>query len=301
MRLILNARKRAEQGFTLLELIVAISILGLLAAIAIPAFGAVQRQAITASIKSDIRNSVNAVLERSDSMLKFTTPEHFDAYATVTNGNSVSLFVDGDEEQVACIWGNHVFSETDVVSFYWSSETGRIGEDSCFGLDSDVVTGGYTDGTGGNPDVTPAPAPTPDSGTGADTNNPPAPPSDPSAGAIPEATTAPNEPAPAPTATPTPTPAPGSGTGAGGTTPGTGGEEPPRDVNMSSRNKFPVCHNSGTNKYNLLMLPLPAILNGHSGMSHQGGLDIIPPITEGRFAGQNWNAAGWELFKKYCM
>lgn len=301
---LLRAHRRREHAFTLIEVIVAVVVLGILATIAIPGYGQAQRSAIVSSIKSDIRNSVNAVLEQSDSMLEFTTPDHFDEYATVTNGNSVTLFVDGDEEQVACIWGSHAFGENDVESFYWSSDTGTIGSGTCIGLNSDVITGGYEEGVSPN---SPSTDPGSEEGTG-DTGitNPPPPETDGDAppGVVLEPTAEPNE--------PEPTPAPGEeGTGDSEVTPVPEPEPstPPATEDHhvgpppveDPRNKYPVCHNNnGKKSYNLLMLPLASILSGHTGDSHQGGKDIIPPISHGRFAGQHWNPAGIAIFQTYC-
>jgi type IV pilus assembly protein PilA len=52
---------RRNDGFTLVEILIVIVIIGLLAAIAIPQFIAYRNQAVDAQLKSDLRNAAVAV------------------------------------------------------------------------------------------------------------------------------------------------------------------------------------------------------------------------------------------------
>jgi type IV pilus assembly protein PilA len=51
-------RARNEKGFTLIELMIVIAIIGILAAIAIPQFSAYRTRSYNASARSDLRNAV---------------------------------------------------------------------------------------------------------------------------------------------------------------------------------------------------------------------------------------------------
>lgn len=51
---------RTRRGFTLLELMIVVLIIGILATIAIPRFGATKDKAYVATMKSDLRNLVTA-------------------------------------------------------------------------------------------------------------------------------------------------------------------------------------------------------------------------------------------------
>jgi prepilin-type N-terminal cleavage/methylation domain-containing protein len=81
---------RNAKGFTLIELMIVVVIIGILAAIAIPKFANTKDKAKLASVQTDIRNLMNTMeVAASNNNNEFTTPAATDY--NLSTGNTVAF------------------------------------------------------------------------------------------------------------------------------------------------------------------------------------------------------------------
>lgn len=137
MTLLNLPKNRKDNGFALLELIVVVLVIGILSAIAVPLYTGAQREANIATLKNDVRSSVDSIIDTTKA-LTFVGDETFNRLKTVSPGNIIAISTDYTDPATpaACVYGVRRFSDNDVVAFHYSSKTGKIDNGDCNGIKS---------------------------------------------------------------------------------------------------------------------------------------------------------------------
>jgi type IV pilus assembly protein PilA len=127
IRKVMDKRENGEKGFTLIELLVVIIIIGILAAIAIPAFLNQREKAWASQVESDVKNA--AIAAESYAVGNNGSYDGLDATALADNGfnetEDVDVAVSGVSAAGYTLVGKN--SNLDAArTFTYTSETGVI-------------------------------------------------------------------------------------------------------------------------------------------------------------------------------
>lgn len=158
-----HCKKNREDGFTLIEILVVILIIGILAAIAIPVFLNQRKTANDGTVTSDMRNAISQVEswgnsqkdEKAPIPASWNTPFTGEAAAdTGVNKNLKISLTTNTTLQVTGTWDHYVITGT--------HPNGKRSLPSNGGIIYDSLTG-WSDGTG--PVALPSPSPSPSTST----------------------------------------------------------------------------------------------------------------------------------------
>jgi len=124
----MNRFRKNEKGFTLVELLIVVAIIGILAAIAIPQFTKYKKNAAIAACNADLRNCVSEVAAQYAIGAWNSTRDGVDTCAEVVPANNIDKTISFDDVTNEFTIGNQaaiLYSGVSIIPGFGSGDTNQ--------------------------------------------------------------------------------------------------------------------------------------------------------------------------------
>ncbi len=115
-----------ERGFTLVEILIAVAILGIVAAVAVPTVATIKSRSETKADAGELSNVASAL----HSMMSDLELDSVTAIVQASATNSMSAFPDGTNPLYGGGTGDYIRQATTKCTYYVTS-AGRVSQDTC--------------------------------------------------------------------------------------------------------------------------------------------------------------------------